>query len=1201
MLQRIGFSAVALMWFVFAGVPANAQTGSGVVRGTVQDATKAVVPKAKIELRNRDTNIVREATSSTEGLYYFGGIQPGNYELTVEAQGFKKWDGTLVLEVGQTAVVDPALEIGSLANTVEVTGVAPVITTEGMQVSDVKDELRIHQLPLNGRSVSNLFNLTPGVEGGGAPRTNGLKVGSTEMLVDGISIVDRFGGGISRVQPGLDTVQEFRIETNGSSARYARPATITLATKSGTNQLHGSAFETFRNNADGLRARARQDGNTAAKLIRNEFGASAGGPVYLPKIYNGTNRTFWFFAYEGLRQRQKTFDEDYVPTPQMFAGDFSQVFDNNNVQTHIYDPLTTNAQGTRMPFAGDIVPKNLISSFYGTMKSITHTPTSAANPFQAPNLDVFYPNNNNTDTLTAKGDHRFSASDSLSGRFTRGRATNVLAGGRFGSPAEGLTNGFGTGAGDAKVYNIAVTETHVFSPNFLNELLLAVNRNPNHQGTLADFTNWSQQLGLPNPFGVTGWPTISAGNFPGNNWDADNSKNQNLTAYVIEDNLTKIVGRHSLIFGGNVRREYNNVRELQQAQGSHDFAEAWTAQYDPVGDQAVSFTGVGVASMALGLPTFLSNQFNRGYFYFQQTEAGLYFQDSWKVTPRLTLELGLRWEKWTPYTEKFNRLVNMDIRNFANKFEVITPGNITMESLPGVPPSVLASWAKRGLTWRTANQAGLPSSLIPAENKDFGPRLGLAFRLTDKTSIRAGYGEYFWTMPLSQILQTSRTNPPLNLRYTNPLGSLDGTSTFAVRTAPQPNFYVGKAQVDTNGLIILSPNAQSGIPWDFTHWSDGRAQEWHFTIEREVMRNTALRLSYIGDRGSNLEQRVALNTQEAQYNYVARTGLIVPGNRDQTRVNPNWNWGNGVIEKVGYSNTHSAQVQIERRYSSGLAFQWFYTFTRSLGTTDAGASTSGNGGINDTNGQAQVAESIQLLGEPKLSFDQRLRLTYYNSTNVPPHHIRFNGIYDLPFGKGKHFAKSASRALDAVIGGWQLATIGDWRSGTWLSVNASEYLFGNPSLSSDQRLTLYLNGRPQRVYFRGDFDPTRATNVDLQKLEALVPVDRNARVMHPFGAAFDNRLPQTLANGTVRLTSITDTVSPNARAFFLGPRAWNTDLSLFKNFSLTERVRLRFTADFFNVFNHPNDVNPNSTTGLQDLSTQTNDPRIIQFSARVQW
>jgi hypothetical protein len=167
-------------------------------------------------------------------------------------------------------------------------------------------------------------------------------------------------------------------------------------------------FETFRTNASGLRARQRQDGATSAKYIRNEFGASAGGPVILPKLYDGHNKTFWFFAYEGLRQREATFDEDYVPTLAMWQGDFSQILDNNNVRTHIYDPLTTNAQGLRTQFTGDMIPKNRISPFYGVMQSVTHTPTSATNPFQGPNLDVFYPLSTDTNNFTAKGDHRFS-------------------------------------------------------------------------------------------------------------------------------------------------------------------------------------------------------------------------------------------------------------------------------------------------------------------------------------------------------------------------------------------------------------------------------------------------------------------------------------------------------------------------------------------------------------------------------------------------------------------------------------------------------------------------------------------------------------------------------------------------------------------------------------------------------------------------
>jgi hypothetical protein len=247
--------------FVFLVLPVAAQTGLGVVRGTVQDASKAVIPNVKVTLTNTATGVAHEAETNAAGIYYFGAVAIGPYSLVAEAQGFKKYEATLTVQAGQTVVLDPPMEVGSLESAVEVTSAAPIIATQGAQVSDVKDALRIHDLPLNGRQISNLFDLTPGVEGGGDnTRTNGMKVGSTEMNLDGMSYVDRFGGAISRVQPGLDTIQEFRIETAGSGAQFSRPATIELVTRSGTNELHGALFETFRNNADGLRARQRQDG-----------------------------------------------------------------------------------------------------------------------------------------------------------------------------------------------------------------------------------------------------------------------------------------------------------------------------------------------------------------------------------------------------------------------------------------------------------------------------------------------------------------------------------------------------------------------------------------------------------------------------------------------------------------------------------------------------------------------------------------------------------------------------------------------------------------------------------------------------------------------------------------------------------------------------------------------------------------------------
>jgi hypothetical protein len=1168
----------------------------------VLDATKAAIPGAKVSLKNTATGVIRSTETTGVGVYYFGSVTPGSYTLAVEASGFKRWEGTLTVVAGQTVEINPTMQVGNLESTVEVTGAAPVVTTQGMQVADIKDALQIHLLPLNGRAVTNLFDLTPGVEGGGNPRTNGMKVGSTEMLLDGISLVDRFGGGMSRVQPGLDTIQEYRVETAGSSAQYSRPATVSLVTKSGTNEFHGAAFETFRNNFGGLRARQRQDlptpGQTfkQAQYIRNEYGISAGGPVI-------KNKTFWFFAYEASRLRQGNFARTSTPTAAMWDGDFSNAITENSIPIILYDPLSTKADGTRQPFAGNKIPTGRISAISRTMQSITPLPTSNGNPWIEPNFQTYYPNQNDTDTFTIKGDHYFSEHDNISGRFTRAERSSKVFGGVYGYPVPGCTNCGGSSVQYAMVYSSMVRWNHVFSPTFLNELQLSNHRSPKDSGTLGNNVNWADKLGLPNPFGVTGWPTISISDpFLYYGWDGDNRKNENLTAFQIDDNVTWIKGKHTVKFGFKGRQEYNNIRELQQAQGSHSFYNDWTALYDPANEDFAPYTGSGLASLELGLPTYLSNQYNRGYFYFRQKEIGLYIQDTWKLTPRVTLDLGLRWDKWTPYTEKYNRLVNVDLKTYANTFQVVTPDSVKMESLPGVPPAVLESWRLRGLTWVTADSIGFPSHLLPADNNNFGPRLGVAIRLTNKWVLRSGYGRYFWTMPLSQILQTSRTNPPLNLRFQNNLSNRNGAQDFyALTSIPAANDYVGKATVDITTIQGISSRSQSMMAWDVRDWKDDQADEWTLTLERELMKDTALRLSYIGNHGSNLEQRFDINNPTSQYNYQMLTGLAASsGNPDTRRINPNWNFS--AANHTGYSNTHSFQAEVERRYSNGLAFQWFYTYTHSLTTTDAGGFTSGNGSVNAVGtGVFSVPNNNEILGNPNLTYDQRLRLGYFNSGNVPAHRIRWNGIWDLPFGKGKRFASSAAGMLNQVIGGWQIAFIGVWGSGNWMGVSSGLYMFGDPTLSADQRLTMNIFGRKQRLWFRGDFDPTLATGVDQNALQKLVPADRSQRVLRPVGADFTNRVAQVLADGTVRLTTITDNVNWNARNFFRGPGAWNEDLSVFKNFQISERLKLRFTGDFFNAFNHPNDVNPSGSTGLQDLSIQANDPRIIQFSLRLEW
>jgi hypothetical protein len=275
-----------------------------------------------------------------------------------------------------------------------------------------------------------------------------------------------------------------------------------------------------------------------------------------------------------------------------------------------------------------------------------------------------------------------------------------------------------------------------------------------------------------------------------------------------------------------------------------------------------------------------------------------------------------------------------------------------------------------------------------------------------------------------------------------------------------------------------------------------------------------------------------------------------------------------------------------------------------MGTNDTGGSSYGPAAINgNLNTAISVPESVQILGNPNMTPDQRLRLGYTNSNQVPPQRITWNGVWQLPFGRGQKYGNTAGRGLDAAIGGWQIAFIGTWNSGYWIGVPSSEYIATNPALSGDQRMTMNIFGKSQELWFAGDFDPTQATNVDAAALQKLVPVDRGQRAIHPLGPNFDNRLPQTLANGTVVLTNITDNVNWNARNFMLGPGFWNQDLSVFKYFTFTERVRFRLSADFFNAFNHPNATAAllNYTTGLLDLSRQSNDPRIIQLGARLEW
>jgi hypothetical protein len=497
----------------------------------------------------------------------------------------------------------------------------------------------------------------------------------------------------------------------------------------------------------------------------------------------------------------------------------------------------------------------------------------------------------------------------------------------------------------------------------------------------------------------------------------------------------------------------------------------------------------------------------------------------------------------------------------------------------------------------------------------------LAYQLNHNTVLRGSYGIYYVPEPLNLLLQSARSTPPLNLRYTTqpflnanvPADSQGNTGInsayygdYPLLVAPASTDYMPPLTVSASAAAQAPTEGNNAQTWDALHWNDSRDQTWNVTVEHELPKSTGLRFSYIGTYGGNLLQNYDINDAEPGYNYSVRTGLIPPSDTNKLRGVLNWTvFG---ANHTGYSRDHSFQAEVHRTFAGGVAFQAFYTFTRQLNTEDpAGAglsSNSFNGGSGSGqlggSGGASVPQSFEIQGEPKLSYQQLERLIYFNSITIPPHNITFNGIYDLPFGKGKYFGRNTSTALNYLIGGWQVATIGVWHSGLWMGASTSLVQPGNPRIGGANRATLSIPGSNDRYrqWFAGNFNISTATNVN----GALVPAQMRQAGPNCSGA-YIGQLAVTLADGTCYNAGF-GFYNPAPRNNIIGPGAWNDDFSLYKHFKIAEKLDMRFSADAFNFTNHPNDPPPNANTGLQDISQQSqalNSPRVIQLSLRLEF
>ena len=1222
MIYRIGLACLlALPAAVYA------QSGAGSLQGTVKDATGAVVAGARVAVVHTQTNRQYDTQTNEIGYYLLPSLVAGSYKVSVRAAGMQTWEGELVLQVGQEAVVDAGLKVASAVTEVTVMGdVTPLVVTTSATLGHVVERARIEQLPLNGRFIQTLVVAgTPGLEGSsGSPKVYGLRPTSMEFLQDGAVLTNRDTGEVSGRPPGLDTIEEFKVETNNSSAKMNRPATTMLTTKAGTNLLHGAVFETHRNSAIGV-ARQRQDFyDKPPHLVRNEFGVSAGAPVYLPKIYNGKDRTFFFFAYEAYRQLSANTTSTTMPTMAMRGGDFSGLIDSAGRLLSLYDPWTTDSRTwQRQRFANNVIPISRLSPLAKYFYSVTPEPTHpGVNPLVASNYFGPGVSNRLDHTETVRVDHRLSDRDQLFGRFTHGNRWAKNRSGDSGSPTmldEAGNITFRPVRDDSAV----LSWTHTFSPTFFGETLASGSNEDLFIFVGTDHLNHADRLGMPNPFRETGLPNFSSTGFGMVYSYADNKRNNITQVISVDQNFTKIHGRHEMQFGGRFRHERLHVLpDQQQVQGSHNFSSLATALYDPGTGSAygaVPRTGHDSANMFLGVAGSYSAQFVRKWYFIRGREYSGYFQDNFRVNSRLTLNLGVRWEFYPAYREKNNVLTGFDL---PSKSIVNGVSLEKMYELGVTTPAIVSNFTAIGVKFMTPEQAGLPDTLMYSNPRDFGPRAGFAYRLgagKRSTVVRGGYGLYGFPIPLRTFNARMRSNAPTNARFTQSLNSAaqspDGLQNYGLRSAPA-------IIAGVNSRNVLDLNTPGGVTRGSfrTSYFDPnqpttRAHEWNLTVEREFLDNMVAKAGYVGTHGSRLDQFYNFNDQPNAYVWFANTGLPLPSGEFAPVAMRNFDTVSyGEIEvytKNGWSNYSGIQLELERRYSKGYGFQLFYVMSNA---TRAG----GDGWSSDL----LTAPNVFLRGSVPEDLNARNRLiNYKRDIDIPKHRVRWNWIADLPFGRGHRFFRDAGGVLDRVVGGWQVAGFGTMRSnywalptGNWGEVGNVElygkqypiedcrsgtcfqgYLWSNGYIPAHQVNSSNAQGRPNGVMgvpanYRPSSRPVFPTPAN-----GGGPSDPNFQFYET------NTVFVPLRNGTLQRTTLNTNLHPWRNQFLPGPRSWGLDASLFKNVRVNEQFTVRFNADFFNVLNMPGLGQPDSTTGIISLRNSAQGARQLQLTLRLSW
>ena len=1295
---------------------AGAQSGAGSIQGTIKDPTGAVIAAAEVHVVNTATGVASDTQSNNAGFYQVPELFTGHYRVTVKAQGMKTYDTSLELLVSQNAVINPQMVAGSVTETMEVNADAVQLTTnDSPAIESTLENARIQQLPENTRDLTNLINLTtPGivVTGVQQPTLNGGDLGTLTYVIDGQSATNNNRGGAFQPAATLiepDAVQEVRVEVSNSSAQFATPGTAVISTKSGTNKIHGTFFETARNNAFGV-ARNRQDPLGAPpEYIRNEFGLSAGGPVFIPKVYDGRDKTFWFFAYERFSLAQNSADRIAVPTMAMRGGDFSGFTTAKGVQQVIFDPATTVAANGPCAYLTAVNGKATNSTYCrqqfaynGVLNTIDPAresplavlafqllpkPTTNDNPAVTGNLVGTSPQYQVTPKETVRVDQVFNQSNRMFARYTQQANTAHITSTPESVAVGDIPAGAALGYKNAPNYSYsgAVGFTHIFSPTFFSETIVGADWQDITTVTgISPYKNYEAELNLPNNFGAVGFPAIKGliQNLPGS--QAGN-QHQTQRDFMLDENLTKIIGHHQIIFGGRLTHNYSSNKPAGIADSS-TYTKLPTAIYDPtsgVNYNGATNTGVADASLFLGSAGTYVMNLSAPRMSYHQWLSSLYVQDNFHVTSRLTLNLGVRYEAH-PALQTDNGLMNsFDLKNDAMVLaapisQLIAKGYTTQ--------AIINNDEFIGMNFETPQQAGLPAnSLQNSYNWNFLPRIGFAWTLNNTSQspvFRGGYGIYLYDTPQEDFANQPANNNPFQTTYTADYAgaaqAVDGLPDELLRYNDPITFGVAGSNtqnvVNTTSTTAILPGTPTTLWSNSPDWMPARVQQFDATLEVPMPGRSALRISYMGSITTDLDIKVSYNNTPSVFQWEAQTGTAPPnggasvlGTSSQntyaaTATNPydNKTYGQNNYEtKQGFANYNSLQVNYQRLYHSGSAFQVNYTWAKGM---RAGGDVGGTGSTNviypnlnfpgrlgsagvvsvipSTGGLpagvtpfAGSAAPIAPTGLPIYeTWHDMIRFQLYQEdSTIPEHYVKFNGIYDIPVGRGKRFLSNSPRWLNEIIGGFQLAGTGNVISQTFQPGTGN---WGQPT-----SLKIYKKSRPvtdcssgvcykNYLWYNGDIspqlnplDPAFDNTTTAGKKTACVNLgtcitgvgadfvpyqtsSHNAPADPNFNS--DKVNVKLLNNTTVSAAydagpSVATYTAENytSKTWLRGPYNWVANVSVFKVFPIRQGMSLRVNLDAFNVFNMPGETNPGNN-GIEGFLTNSfdNPARQLQVTGR---